>query len=68
LLERLAHQLKGAAGSYGFPQVTPVAARLEQAARERRSTDAMLACLSEMADLCVRICFHRSSAFSGGAQ
>jgi len=29
-LSSLAHQIKGAAGSYGFMQVTPFAARLEE--------------------------------------
>jgi HPt (histidine-containing phosphotransfer) domain-containing protein len=32
-LGRLAHQLKGACGSYGFHQLTPFAARLEGACR-----------------------------------
>lgn len=31
LLRRLAHQLKGSAGSYGFSQITPFAASVEQA-------------------------------------
>ena len=30
-LQRLAHQLKGAGGGYGFAQITEVASRLEQA-------------------------------------
>jgi HPt (histidine-containing phosphotransfer) domain-containing protein len=30
-LKRLAHQLKGAGGGYGFPKITEVAADLEQA-------------------------------------
>jgi len=30
-LQTLAHQLKGAGGGYGFPQITEVAGRLEQA-------------------------------------
>ncbi|MFQ5698106.1 MAG: Hpt domain-containing protein [Myxococcota bacterium] len=33
-LQRLAHQLKGAGGGYGFPQITEVSARLEQALKE----------------------------------
>ena len=32
-VRRIAHQLKGAAGSYGFTQITPYAARLENAVR-----------------------------------
>jgi HPt (histidine-containing phosphotransfer) domain-containing protein len=33
-LRRLAHQLKGAGGGYGFPQITDAAARLEEAIKE----------------------------------
>lgn len=33
-LQRLAHQLKGAGGGYGFPQITDLAASLEQALKE----------------------------------
>lgn len=33
-LARFAHQLKGAGGSYGFPQLTPVAARVEALAKQ----------------------------------
>ncbi len=33
-LQRLAHQLKGAGGGYGFPQITEVAAGLEQALKQ----------------------------------
>jgi HPt (histidine-containing phosphotransfer) domain-containing protein len=33
-LQRLAHQLKGAGGGYGFQLVTDVAARLEEALKE----------------------------------
>ncbi|HEX4070313.1 MAG TPA: Hpt domain-containing protein [Planctomycetaceae bacterium] len=32
-LRRWAHQLKGAAGGYGFPELTEVAAELEQACK-----------------------------------
>jgi HPt (histidine-containing phosphotransfer) domain-containing protein len=32
-LRRAAHQLKGSAGSYGFPVISPAAARLEDAIR-----------------------------------
>ncbi|WP_425615494.1 Hpt domain-containing protein [Anatilimnocola sp. NA78] len=31
---RFAHQLKGAGGSYGYPQLTPVAARVEVLAKQ----------------------------------
>lgn len=33
-LKLMAHQLKGAGGGYGFPQITEAAASLEQALRE----------------------------------
>jgi len=33
-LSILAHQLKGACGSYGFDQITPLADRLEKALKE----------------------------------
>jgi HPt (histidine-containing phosphotransfer) domain-containing protein len=33
-LQRLAHQLKGAGGGYGFPQITDAAAGLEQAIKD----------------------------------
>lgn len=47
-LARFAHQLKGAGGSYGFPQLTPVAARLEQLAKQVSPVDQLQAALSEL--------------------
>lgn len=35
VLQRLAHQVKGAAGSYGFQPVTPLAGEIERGARDR---------------------------------
>ncbi len=37
-LERMAHQLKGAGGGYGFPQITETAAVLELALRDGADT------------------------------
>jgi HPt (histidine-containing phosphotransfer) domain-containing protein len=54
-LGRLAHQLKGAAGSYGFIQATPYAARLEKAARENLPEEEMLLALNDLLDLCSRM-------------
>src|SRR5687768_4718740 len=51
-LGRLAHQLKGAVGSYGFEDLTPVVARLEQAARGGQPIDDVERCLRELVDLC----------------
>ena len=50
-IRTMAHQLKGAAGGYGFPSITASAARLEAGAR----TDAALNSLVfELSDLCRR--------------
>jgi signal transduction histidine kinase/DNA-binding NarL/FixJ family response regulator len=50
-LRRLAHQLKGAGGSYGFPSVSEAAKKLEYAARDRLSA-AATASLAEVSALC----------------
>ena len=50
-----AHQLKGAAGSYGFDQVSPYAADLESAARNPDSEDRILNSLDQLVDLCSRL-------------
>lgn len=39
LVRRLAHQIKGAAGGYGFPSITAAAARLETVAKGRAPID-----------------------------
>jgi signal transduction histidine kinase/CheY-like chemotaxis protein/HPt (histidine-containing phosphotransfer) domain-containing protein/ferredoxin len=54
-LARTAHQLKGTAGSYGFPVITPYAARLESAARETRQEEPILLALDELLRLCHRL-------------
>jgi HPt (histidine-containing phosphotransfer) domain-containing protein len=51
-LTTTAHQLKGAAGSYGFPAITPAAARLEQAVRSGQMEDDIEQCLAELVTLC----------------
>jgi signal transduction histidine kinase/DNA-binding response OmpR family regulator len=50
---RLAHELKGAGGGYGFPSITDAAATLERAARAGRTTEAAPA-LEALASLCKR--------------
>ena len=40
-LARTAHQLKGAAGSYGFNEITPSAAKLEAMARNGEQEEAI---------------------------
>lgn len=49
-LARFAHQLKGAGGSYGFPQLTPVAARLEQLAQQGADETLLRAALDDLID------------------
>ena len=52
MLRTLAHQLKGAAGSYGFPSITTAAAKLEQDLQEQASADVLADSLRQLADLC----------------
>jgi HPt (histidine-containing phosphotransfer) domain-containing protein len=54
-LGRYAHQLKGAAGSYGFGQLTPALKRLELLGREQATEEALRAALEEVKDLCARV-------------
>jgi HPt (histidine-containing phosphotransfer) domain-containing protein len=50
----MAHQLKGAGGGYGFPQVTDAARAVDTAIRERRIDDARMAA-RELIALCSRV-------------
>jgi PAS domain S-box-containing protein len=50
-LRRIAHQLKGAGGSYGYPSITAAATALEFHAREQREEDAK-ASLARVAAQC----------------
>jgi HPt (histidine-containing phosphotransfer) domain-containing protein len=54
-LARLAHQLKGAAGSYGFDQLTPFAAGLEKSVRNGEPAAAVRAALEELVEVCGRV-------------
>jgi histidine phosphotransfer protein HptB len=54
-LARLAHQLKGAAGSYGFDQITPYAARLEKAIRNGLPMGEIQTSYQELLEACGRI-------------
>ena len=54
-LQTLAHQLKGAGGGYGFPQITELAASLESALKQgaaapvvKDRTIALCACLRDV--------------------
>lgn len=54
-VQRLAHQMKGAAGSYGFDAITPYALRLEYAARARNDHLELRTALDEFVGVCQRI-------------
>ncbi len=51
-LRRAAHQLKGAAGSYGFDPITSAAARLEDAIRESRPDGDIRGACDGLVELC----------------
>ena len=53
-LARLAHQLKGSAGEYGFPSITEVAAVLEERTKAQESLDALSDTVQQVTDLCRR--------------
>jgi HPt (histidine-containing phosphotransfer) domain-containing protein len=58
-LKTMAHQLKGAAGGYGFPTVGEVARRVEQCLKAEGSPQALLeevrGSLDELVALCRRV-------------
>jgi HPt (histidine-containing phosphotransfer) domain-containing protein len=54
-LYHAAHQLKGAAGSYGFGQLTPLAAAVERAARDNEPEGALRKALQELISLCQQV-------------
>jgi PAS domain S-box-containing protein len=53
-LQRLAHRLKGAGGSYGYPLLTEASKRLEDACKARDS-DAAKAAIDDIAAMCLAI-------------
>lgn len=53
-LARLAHQIKGAAGGYGFPTLTIAAGELETTANAEDDLDALAQHVREISDLCGR--------------
>jgi CheY-like chemotaxis protein len=57
-LERLAHQLKGAAGGYGFPSITEAAAAVEQGVNERIDRSSLRLRVEALASLCHRARAH----------
>lgn len=54
-LRRAAHQMKGAAGSYGFDQLTSLAATLESALLADEREEQVLNALRELIGLCRQV-------------
>ena len=54
-LGRVTHQLKGAAGSYGFDQLTPILQRFESLVKQRASLDALEVAFHEVVAVCERV-------------
>ena len=57
-LATLAHQMKGAAGSHGFGQLTPYAARLEQLTRGAAPASEIRQALDALVEACGRVRLH----------
>lgn len=53
---RLAHQLKGAAGSYGFPTISDAAKIVEAEAKDGDTVDHLTQSISELGQMCRRAC------------
>ena len=53
-VRRTAHQLKGAAGSYGFDPISPCAGQVESSIRDGRPEDEIRALVDELIAMCHR--------------
>ena len=60
-LARTVHQTKGAAGGYGFPQITGAAQRLEAELRAESPKHEIRPLIAELIDLCRRAQSPRAS-------
>ena len=54
-IEKLAHQIKGVGGMYGYPCLTDTASLIEEAAREGQDVQLLAELIDEFADLTQRI-------------
>jgi CheY-like chemotaxis protein/HPt (histidine-containing phosphotransfer) domain-containing protein len=54
-LPRLVHQLKGAAGSYGFAPITDAALAVEQTLQRGADHTELLAAIDALAEMCARV-------------
>jgi HPt (histidine-containing phosphotransfer) domain-containing protein len=55
-LRRAAHQIKGAAGSYGFGSITPCAGKLEYAIRDQEPEENIRQAVEDLVGMCNRTC------------
>ncbi len=53
-LRRTAHQIKGAAGSYGFGAISPCAGKLEYAIRDQEPEENIRQAVEDLATMCNR--------------
>lgn len=53
-LQRTAHQLKGAAGSYGFAPISEAAAKVEQSIQQRAEEEEIRQAVNDLIALCRR--------------
>jgi histidine phosphotransfer protein HptB len=53
-LRRAAHQIKGAAGSYGFGAISPCAGKLESAIRDQEPEENIRQAVDDLATICNR--------------
>ena len=54
VLNRIGHQLKGAGGSYGFPDITAAGLQLEKLATETVNRQQLETAVSELVQVCNR--------------
>ena len=54
-VRRAAHQMKGAAGSYGFDQLTPYSASLEESVRDGEPEEKIEKLLGDLIGMCKKV-------------
>jgi len=54
-VRRTAHQIKGAAGSYGFDPISPCAAKVENGVRRNEPEEQIRDAVDALVDLCNRV-------------
>ncbi len=53
-VQRIAHQLKGASGGYGFPMIGDCAGRVEAAVKAGAAIEQIRRCVNDLTELCRR--------------